>query len=192
MATERILFITGRLAEPALRQVSQRLRDRWGYNCEITVLNITVAALMHTRLVANRLKLEAEYDRVILPGWCSGDVRELTARFGVPFELGPKDLYDLPAFLTEEEREPPDLSQYSIEIIAEINHAPQLSQDAIDSLADHYRDSGADVIDIGCIPGTSWTGVGDAVRRLRDRGLRVSIDSFDRHEVELAVAAGAE
>jgi len=192
MPTERILFITGRLAEPALRRLSQRLRDRWGYDCNITVLNITVAALMHTRLVANRLKLEEEYDRVILPGWCSGDVRELTEQFGVPFELGPKDLYDLPAYLTEEDREPSDLSQYSIEIIAEINHAPQLSPEQIDSLAGHYRDSGADVIDIGCVPGASWTGVGEAVRRLRDQGLRISIDSFDRDEVERAVAAGAE
>jgi dihydropteroate synthase-like protein len=192
MSTERILFITGRLAEPALRQVSRRLRDHWGYDCEITVLNITVAALMHTRLVANRLKLEDEYDRVILPGWCSGDVRELTEQFGVPFELGPKDLYDLPAYLTEEEREPADLSKYSIEIIAEINHVPQLTNEEIDALANHYRDSGADVIDIGCIPGASWPGVGEVVRRLRDRGLRVSIDSFDREEVERAVAAGAE
>jgi dihydropteroate synthase-like protein len=51
---------------------------------------------------------------------------------------------------------------------------------------------GADVIDIGCDPGASWSEVGDAVTRLRDAGLRVSIDSFDRAEVEAAVKAGAE
>lgn len=192
MSTERILFITGRLAEPALRQVNQRLRDRWHYDSEITVLNITVAALMHTKLISNRLKLTEQYDRVIVPGWCSGDLRELTEQFGIPFERGPKDLYDLPTFLTEEEKEPPDLSQYSIEIIAEINHAPQMTAAAIDSLTKHYRDSGADVIDVGCVPGASWTGVGEVVKRLRDKGLRVSIDSFDRDEVEHAVAAGAE
>jgi len=37
-----------------------------------------------------------------------------------------------------------------------------------------------------------WHGVGECVRRLRDEGLRVSIDSFDAGEVAHAVAAGAE
>jgi dihydropteroate synthase-like protein len=59
-------------------------------------------------------------------------------------------------------------------------------------MAHSYRESGADVIDLGCIPGESWSGVGEAVRQLRSEGFRVSIDSFDRTEVELAVAAGAE
>jgi dihydropteroate synthase-like protein len=191
-STERILFITGRLAEPALRQVSDRLRERWSLDCEITVLNVTVAALMHTRLIANRLQLNEQYDRVILPGWVQGDLRDLTEKFGVPFERGPKDLYDLPTYLTNADREPPDLSKYSIEIIAEINHAPQMSREDIESLAVRYRDSGADVIDVGCVPGDSWKDVGETVRVLRDLGLRVSIDSFDRPEVEVAVKAGAE
>lgn len=191
-SNERILFITGRLAEPALRQVSDRLKERWSLDCEVTVLNVTVAALMHTRLIANRLKLNEDYDRVILPGWCQGDIRELTEKFGVPFERGPKDLYDLPTYLTEAEREPPDLSNYSIDIIAEVNHAPRMSWEEIETLALRYRDSGADVIDVGCIPGESWNEVGETVRRLVDLGLRISIDSFDRAEVEQAVRAGAE
>src|SRR5690606_1345343 len=57
---------------------------------------------------------------------------------------------------------------------------------------EHYRSSGADVIDLGCIPGESWGRAGDVTRLLRDQGHRVSIDSFDRREVEAAVAAGAE
>ena len=48
------------------------------------------------------------------------------------------------------------------------------------------------MIDLGCDPGTTWTQVGDAVAALRDKGLRVSIDSFDPAEVATAVAAGAE
>jgi dihydropteroate synthase-like protein len=51
---------------------------------------------------------------------------------------------------------------------------------------------GADVIDVGCDPGSTWAEVGDRVRALRDAGLRVSIDSFDPYEVEAAVTAGAE
>jgi len=189
---ERILFITGRLAEPALRQVSNRLRERWGLNCDITVLNVTVAALMHTRLIATRLNLTEEYDRVIVPGWCQGEIRDLSEKFGVPFERGPKDLYDLPTFLTKAEREPPDLSKYTIDIIAEINHAPRLTTKEIERLATHYKNSGADVIDIGCIPGETWRRIDETVKRLRDKGLRVSVDSFDRDEVTDAVQAGAE
>jgi dihydropteroate synthase-like protein len=45
---------------------------------------------------------------------------------------------------------------------------------------------------VGCDPGASWAGAGDAVKALRDAGLRVSIDSFDPAEVEAAVKAGAE
>ena len=58
--------------------------------------------------------------------------------------------------------------------------------------AERYRSDGADVIDLGCDPGTTWTKAGDAVTDLHDRGLRISIDSFDPAEVSLAVAAGAE
>jgi dihydropteroate synthase-like protein len=67
-----------------------------------------------------------------------------------------------------------------------------LPRDEILALARKYRADGADIIDLGCDPGATWAGVHDAVRLLRDEGLRVSIDSFDRAEVEAAVAAGAE
>jgi dihydropteroate synthase-like protein len=45
---------------------------------------------------------------------------------------------------------------------------------------------------LGCVAGESWKGTGDAIRLLRREGFRVSIDSFDRSEVEAAVEAGAE
>jgi dihydropteroate synthase len=58
--------------------------------------------------------------------------------------------------------------------------------------AARYASEGADRIDLGCDPGGPWPGVGDAVAALRDRGHRVSIDSFDPAEVRDAVAAGAD
>src|SRR6202012_1882371 len=81
---------------------------------------------------------------------------------------------------------------WDIEILAEINHAPRLSDEALLAQALRYRDSGADVIDLGCVPGESWSRAGEVVSRLRDAGFRVSIDSFERVEVTAAVAAGAE
>ena len=48
------------------------------------------------------------------------------------------------------------------------------------------------MIDVGCDPGGAWAGVADAVRALRDEGLRVSIDSLNPKEIAPAVEAGAE
>src|SRR5438270_11671267 len=87
---------------------------------------------------------------------------------------------------------PPVYGNHNITILAEINHAPRLAHETILAQARAYCASGADVIDLGCDPGGTWTGVGDTVRALRDEGLRVSIDSFHPEEVEAAVRAGAE
>src|SRR4029077_5386918 len=89
-------------------------------------------------------------------------------------------------------RQPPDLSKFDIEIIAEINNAPRLSDEEIITQALALQADGADVIDVGCIPGESWERAGAVTKLLRGEGLRVSIDSFDRREVEEAVAEGAE
>src|SRR5439155_23978465 len=105
---------------------------------------------------------------------------------------GPKDLRALPEFFGTEAGPPPDYGAFDIEILAEINHAPKKSADAILAEARHYRDSGADVIDLGCDPGEPWAGVADAVRMLKADGFRVSIDSFNADEVEAALAAAAE
>lgn len=151
-----------------------------------------MAALMHVDWVARKLPRPAEVAKVLLPGWCQGDLEPLQRAWNVPVERGPKDLFDLPEFFGESTRTPVDLSQYDIEILAEINHAPQWGLDELLRQAESYRQSGADVIDLGCIPGSSWTGIGAAVRSLRGEGHRVSVDSFDRAEVIAAVDAGAE
>ena len=187
--SERILFVTGRLAESAIRRVLAELNQDTPY--EVTVLGISVAALMHVDWVARKLEITETFDRVILPGWCQGDLEKLATKFGMPFELGPKDLFDLPNYLRGESRQPPDLSKYNIEILAEINHAPRMTDAQIVALARHFSDSGADVIDLGCIPGESWARAGDVVALLKAEGHQVSIDSFERAEVERAVQAGA-
>lgn len=188
---ERILFVTGRLAESSVRQVIEQLANEQEFSFEITVLPISVAALLHVGWIKRKLTIDSRFDRVILPGWCQGDLIELEKHYGMPFELGPKNIFDLP-HRWNRSSSPPDLSEYNIEILAEINHAPRMTIAELIELAAHYAESGADVIDLGCIPGYDWPEIDDAVKALRDLGMRVSVDSFSQAEVEPAVHAGAE
>lgn len=190
---ERIAFVTGRLAEPALRRTVAALAVDVGFEPVVAVLPITVAALATTNWVARHVALPVGVSRVVLPGLCRGDVSEVTNATGVPTERGPDDLRDLPEhFGRGPIGPPPGYGGYDIEILAEINHAPRLPRDDLLTQARRYRADGADVIDLGCDPGTTWAGVGDAVTALRGEGLRVSIDSFDPSEVAAATKAGAE
>jgi dihydropteroate synthase len=189
----RYLFVTGRLAEFALRQVLDRLASQAGFVAEVAVLPITVAALMTPRWVARHLKVPQGIDKVLLPGYCGGDlgpVQEKTP--GVPVERGPVDLADLPHHFGQGDGPPADYGAYEIEILAEINHAPRLSTDDILQQARLFRDEGADVIDLGCDPGSRWERVQEAIVALREEGFRISIDSFDPGEVADAAGAGAE
>jgi dihydropteroate synthase-like protein len=190
--SERILFVTGKLAEPSLRRVLAELAPQVGFDPQVAVLPITVAALLTTEWVGRKLQIPSGTDRVLLPGYCRGDLTTIPAAEGVRVERGPKDLRDLPEFFGGRPGRPESYGAYDIEIFAEINHAQMLTAGQIRSAARRYRDSGADVIDLGCDPGGPWAGVGDAARMLRDEGLRVSVDSFDPSEVEGALAAGAE
>ncbi len=188
---DRILFVTGRLAEPALRKVVDQLSQQLGCEAQIEVLPITVAALMHVDWVAQKLSVAEPFDRAVLPGWCQGELDRLRQQFGFPFERGPKDLFDLPEHFGKQAKAPVNLDAYSIDILAEINHAPRLADAEIMRLAQHFRASGADLIDLGCIPGETWSRVGDVTRLLVADGFLVSIDSFNQREVEESVAAGA-
>lgn len=189
----RYLFVTGRLAEFALRQVLQRLTVEPGFHADVAVLPITVAALMTTRWVACHLEIPPGVDRVILPGLCTGDLAPLREMAGdIPVERGPADLADLPRYFGEADPRGADYGAYRIEILAEINHAPRLSTEELLARARQFRDEGADVIDLGCDPGLRWDGLKDAVAALAQTGFRVSIDSFDPAEVGDAVAGGAE
>jgi dihydropteroate synthase-like protein len=188
----RLLFVTGKLAEPALRRTLAELAPAAGFDADVAVLPITVAALMTTPWVANHLAVPPGTDRVLLPGLCRGDLDAVAGRFGVAAERGPDDLRDLPDHFGRRPGPPPGYGAFDLEILAEINHAPALPADELLRQSKRLRADGADFIDLGCDPGGGWSGVGDAVRLLRGEGLRVSVDSFDADEVEAACAAGAE
>jgi dihydropteroate synthase-like protein len=188
----RVLFVTGRLAEPSLRRTLAAMAPPFA--CDVVVLKITVAALMTTAWIAAHLRkkdLPPGVDLVLLPGLCEGEPQPVSDVLGVPVEKGPKDLREIPQYFGRA-AVARDYGAWDIEILAEINNAPRLSREAVRREAEYYRQSGADLIDVGCTPGVPFPGLGDVVADLRSSGMRVSIDSFDAQEIGIAVAAGAE
>lgn len=189
---QTLLFVTGRLAEASLREVVMSVAGKLRFRFDVAVPGVQVAALLHVNLLKSRLTVDDAIDRVILPGWVQGDLHELEEQFGKPFERGPKDLRDLPEYFGLGKKQPVALDRYSIDIIGEINHATRMPLEAVVAEAHSMAASGADVIDVGCVPGETCAYVGEIVSALRAEDLRVSIDSFDRSEVEQSVSAGAE
>ena len=192
MNREHIQFVTGRLAEFALRREVAALSQRLEFDYTIDVLPITVAALMTPAWIARHIARIPSASRVLIPGYCGGDLAPIAAVVGISVERGPKDLRQLSEHLGGGAKERPGYGEHSIEIIAEINHAPQLALPEIVRQARELSVSGADMIDVGCEPGEPWTGVGECVRALRAEGLRISIDSLNPREIEPAVRSGAE
>lgn len=188
----KILFVTGKLAEPALRRLLSDLAPKAGFEAIVAVLPISVAALMTCDWIARHLKVPDQVQRVVLPGYCRGDLSAVPTPQEVSVELGPKDLRDLPEFFGARGRHVQGLDVFDIEILAEINHAPDLARSELLAQAHRLRDDGADVIDIGCNPGDPWPGIEDATRALVNEGFRVSVDSFNSHEVESALRGGAQ
>lgn len=191
MPVEHLHFVTGRLAEKALRRTVDDLATKLGFAYSIDVLPITVAALMTPQWIAKRIKAPPETTRVLVPGYCEGDLSALEQAASAPVEIGPKNLRRLPEHFGQK-AVPADYGAYQLQIIAEINHCPRLSLDEIISYAKQLIAAGADYVDIGCEPGGKWAGVGDAVRAVKDLGVKVSVDSLDVTEIATATAAGAE
>jgi dihydropteroate synthase len=184
----RVLFVTGRLAEPSLRRVLEDMGP--AFVCDVAVLKITVAALMTTSWIARHLAVPPNTDLVLIPGLCEGDTAVVGDAVGVSVEKGPIDLREIPRHFGRPAASA-EYGAWDIDIIAEINNAPRLTREAIRREAEYYRGCGADIIDIGCTPGLPFPALADVVRELVDAGMRVSIDTFDADEIRTAVRAGA-
>lgn len=188
---ERVLFLTGHLAEQRLRQV---LRDMAieDFDWEIRDLGLQVAALMTADLIRRRLpRDQIEATRIIVPGRCRGDLDALSRDYALPVQRGPEDLHDLPRFF-DRDGAAIDLSQQNCRIFAEIIDAPILGIDAILAQARELIAEGADVIDIGCLPGTSFPHLEETVEAVRAAGMQVSVDSADPEDLRRGGRAGCD
>lgn len=189
---EHIHFVTGRLAEQAVRAVVAEVAQQFQFEYSISVLPITVAALMTPKWLLRHIDIPSQADRVLLPGHLHTELDVIQQALGTHVVCGPRDIRDLSTFFGGKRQRASDYGEHSIEIIAEINHAPRLTDSQLLEQAQQLAQDGADVIDLGCTPGHRWTQVGEAVRRLRDHNLRISIDTFDEWEAAAACHGGAE
>jgi dihydropteroate synthase-like protein len=183
------LFVTGKLAADALTTALERMNPDFEY--EVTVLNISVAALMGTSWIAQRLTDAAGCQQVMIPGWCQGELSVIEEQVGVPVVRGPKDLKDLPQYFGRE-RVRENYGQYQVKILAEIVEAYRMSWEDVVARAEYYRASGADIIDLGCPVQGSFSGVEKVVTGLKERDFVVSLDTFDPDTILRADEAGLD
>ncbi len=182
------LFVTGRLAEPALRAVL----DGLDLDHQIAVMNISVAALMTTRWIARRLTTPDGVDNIVIPGLCEGDVETLAEATGLPVRKGPADVRALPEWYGRE-AVAAELGPRDVKVFAEINDVQSLSREQVIDRAIAFGEAGADVVDLGLSLDRSWLQDGPAtIMALRERGLSVSIDTLDPEHIRMADAAGVD
>ena len=194
MTIENLLFVTGKLAEKSLDKVLQNIQANSKtppFKYRIEQVGVSVAALMTPELISRRLKDVGDAKKIILPGLCQGDLSQLHRQYGIPAERGPNDLKDLPQYFGQQ-GVAPDLSQYSVDIFAEIVDAPDLSLAAILAKAEQYKAQGANVIDLGCLPNKPFKHLAEVIQLLKSNGFKVSVDSIQPEELLLAGNAGAD
>lgn len=193
--SENLLFLTGKLAEKSLHKVLADIqaddKHPQDFKYRIAQIGVSVAALMTPELILRRLPDTGDADRMVLPGLCRGDLTKLEAKYGIPVERGPEDLKDLPQYFGRGGKAP-DLSRYDVRIFAEIVEAPDLTVEGILRRAEAYRQQGADVIDLGCLPNTPFPHLPEAIAALKAAGFMVSVDSLNQDDLLLAGRSGAD
>jgi dihydropteroate synthase-like protein len=187
---ERLLLLTGHLAYPRLEKVMRSLGET-PFVWEVCDIGVKVAALMTEAIIMRRLARPVAADRIILPGRCRANLARLTDHLGAPVTRGPDELSDLPGYLGHGAKAP-DLSRFAIRIFAEIVDAPLLPVAALLARAETMRKSGADVIDLGCLPDTPFPHLEEAVRALKAAGHVVSVDSASHEELARGAKAGID
>ena len=187
--SEKILFLTGKLAERQLRRILSSMKPEFSY--KISQIGVNVAALMSENIIMRRLEKEQKAERIIVPGKFRGNLKKLSRYFNIPVERGPDDITHLPDYfgLKKPERE---LTDYECEIFAEIVDAADISTSKILNIAKQYTNEGANVIDLGCMPDTKFEHLEESVRALKSKGYKVSVDSADSEELIRGSQAGAD
>ncbi len=186
---EKILFLTGKLAERQLKRILKSMKPEFSY--KINQVGVSVAALMSENIIMRRVSKDNEIDKIIVPGKFRGDLNKLSNFFNVPVKRGPDDISHLPDYFGLDSTNV-ELDDYDCQIFAEIVDAAILKVDQIIKIAEDYISVGANVIDLGCMPDTKFGHLEETIQGLKELGLKVSIDSSNSEELIRGGKAGAD
>ncbi len=186
---EKILFLTGKLAERQLKRILKIMKPEFSY--KISQVGVSVAALMSENIIMRRVSKDKEIDKIIVPGKFRGDLEKLSKFFDVPVERGPDDISHLPDYFGLDSSKM-ELDEYECDIFAEIVDAAVLDVNEIIQVAKKYVSMGANVIDLGCMPDTDFKHLEDTIFKLKKIGLKVSVDSANSEELIRGGKAGAD
>jgi dihydropteroate synthase-like protein len=197
---QKYLLITGTIAYRALVKLFEKTNPE--ILLEVKALKCTVAALMTTDFIARKLGEELPLsgeEIIVIPGLCQGSLDPIVQATGCQVWRGPTDLKDLPPFLKGEQypnRSTPEPEQDQltspIRILAEIVNAPRMSLAQIVERAYYYRESGAEIIDIGGDVDQPFPHLREVIRTLKAEGFKVSIDSLQEEDILAANQVGVD
>ena len=165
MAQPHLLFVTGKLAEPSLRRMLEDLCRAPASSTASRFFRSPSPPWRRRRGLRDIWRAPSGIDRIILPGLCQGDLEPLRAMTAAVIR-GPADsprsarvlqcvrVPRLPIMALMTSPFSPKSTMLRAWPRRHFRQAQSLHAD------------GADLIDLGCDPGSTWSGVGDAVRKL--------------------------
>jgi len=193
---QKYLLITGTIAHGALTKVAEKITN---INLEIKSLRCTVAALMTTDFIAKELIQEGiscEGKIIVIPGLCQGSLDAIFDTVGCKVLRGPKDLTDLPSFfktdLGDSQVHEKKFTPSPIKILGEIVNAPNMSLKQIIEKASYFRNSGADIIDLGGSVDRPFPNLKEVIKELKNQGFKVSMDSHIKEDIVTASRSGVD
>ena len=190
---EHIVFLTGKLAKISLEKVLSDISSKNEFTYDVIDIGVNVAALATINIIIKKLDLKdvLTATKIIIPGRCRGEIKDLENYSGKKCVRGPEELKDIPRFLGLQGKNL-DLSKYDTKIIGEITEAPNMSVKEIIKQANTYKKDGADIIDIGCLPSTEFPHLSETIQELKNQNFMVSIDSLDEKNLISGAKAGAD
>ena len=190
---EHIVFLTGKLAKISLEKVLSDISSKNEFTYDVIDIGVNVAALATINIIIKKLDLKdvPTATKIIIPGRCRGEIKDLENYSGKKCVRGPEELKDIPRFLGLQGKNL-DLSKYDTKIIGEITEAPNMSVKEIIKQANTYKKDGADIIDIGCLPSTEFPHLSETIQELKNQNFMVSIDSLDEKNLISGAKAGAD
>jgi len=190
---EHIVFLTGKLAKISLDKVLSDISSKNQFTYEVVDIGVNVAALATINIIIKKLDLKniSKATKIIIPGRCRGEIKDLENYCNKNCVRGPEELKDIPRFLGLQGKDL-DLSKYDTKIIGEITEAPNMSVKEIIKQANIYKKDGADIIDIGCLPSTEFPHLSETIQELKNQNFIVSVDSLDEKNLLAGAKAGAD